>query len=118
LLNGSGGVPAILSRFPPLQQLRPEPAQVETAAFGRIGKPEAQSVLQQLIRDTEVIRAAHPQDLSPTFYLAVFNRLIASITTGQTRRDAFLASAAAWRSWPATSYTIPEEQKDLAETNR
>jgi tetratricopeptide (TPR) repeat protein len=79
---------------------------------------EAQSALQDLIRDTEVIRTAHPQDLSPTFYLAVFHRLIASITTGQTRRDAFLASAAIWRSWPGTSFTRREEQKDLAETNR
>ena len=40
--------------------------------------------------------------------------MLASITTGQERREALLHSAAAWHSWPATSFTMREEQKDLA----
>ena len=44
--------------------------------------------------------------------------LLASITTGQERREALLHSAAAWHSWPATSFTRREEQKDLAAANR
>ena len=79
---------------------------------------EAQGVLEQLIHDAEGIRASHPQDLSPTFYLSAFHRLVASITTGEERRNALLASAAAWRAWPATSYTKREEQKDLTAANQ
>jgi tetratricopeptide (TPR) repeat protein len=81
-------------------------------------RAEAQGVLEQLIHDAEGIRASHPQDLSPTFYLSAFHRLVASITTGEERRNALLASAATWRAWPATSYTKREEQKDLTAANQ
>jgi hypothetical protein len=40
--------------------------------------------------------------------------MLAAISTGQQRREALLKSAAAWHSWPATSFTRREEQKDLA----
>ena len=71
-------------------------------------------MLEQLIHDAEGIRASHPHDLSPTFYLSAFHRLVASITTGEKRRNALLANAATRRTRPATSYTKREEEKDVA----
>ena len=35
------------------------------------------------------------------------------MTTGEERRQALLRSAAAWNSWPPTSFTRREAEKDL-----
>jgi len=78
----------------------------------------AKQALSDVIRDTEEIRAGHREDLTPIHYLSVEFRLFASMTSGQERRDALLKSAAAWHSWPATSFTTREEQKDLAAANK
>jgi hypothetical protein len=75
---------------------------------------EARQALNELIDDTEQLRAGHTEDLTPIYFLSRSCRLLASITTGQERREALLRSAAAWRSWPATSYTRREEQRDYA----
>jgi hypothetical protein len=77
-------------------------------------REEAGRELNQLIRDADAARAAHPQDLTPTYRLSDACRMLAAISTGQQRREALLKSAAAWHSWPATSFTRREEQKDLA----
>jgi len=87
------------------------------AAEGK-GK-EAQQKLNEIIRSTEKLRAGHPTDLTPVYYLSSCYRELASITTGQERRGGLLQSAAAWHSWqPQTSFTRREEQKDLAAANR
>jgi len=79
------------------------------------GKPaEARHALEELIRDTDKLRAGHPTDLTPLFYVSNCYRELASLTSGPERRHAFITSAAIWHSWPATSYTRREEQKDLA----
>jgi tetratricopeptide (TPR) repeat protein len=83
------------------------------------GEPaEARQALQDLIRDTQAMRSSHPDDLTPLFYLSDCYRALAAITTGQQRREALLRSAAAWHSFPATSFTRREEQKDLAAASR
>ncbi len=81
-------------------------------------KADARQSLLDLIRDTEALRAGHPEDLTPVYYLSQQYRALASMTTGPERRDALLHSAAAWHAWPATSYTRREEQRDLAAANR
>jgi serine/threonine protein kinase len=81
-------------------------------------RAEAHQTLEDLIRDTEALRASHPEDLTPVYYVSEQYRALASMTTGQERREALLHSAAAWHSWPATSFTRREEQKDLAAANR
>lgn len=81
-------------------------------------KDEARRTLEDLIRDTQALGAAHREDLTPVYYLSEEYRAVAAITTGQERRDAFRHSAAAWHSWPATSFTRREEQKDLAAAGR
>jgi tetratricopeptide (TPR) repeat protein len=73
----------------------------------------AAATLNEVIRDTDALRAAHTADLTPIYYLSVEYRLLASMTSGQERRDALLKSAAAWHSWPATSFTRREEQRDV-----
>ena len=75
---------------------------------------EARRSLDDVIRDTEALRASHDDDLMPICILADSYRLLAAITSGQQRREALLHSAAAWRSWPATSFTLREEQRDLS----
>jgi hypothetical protein len=40
-------------------------------------------------------------------------RMLAEMSTGAERREALLNSARAWHSWPATSFTKREEQRDL-----
>ena len=79
---------------------------------------EAHRALDDLIRGTEALRSGHPEDLTPIYYLSNAYRTLASITTGPERRDAFLHSASAWHSWPATSFTRREEQSDLAAAGR
>jgi eukaryotic-like serine/threonine-protein kinase len=79
------------------------------------GRPdEARPVLDQIIRDLRILQASHPDSLEAMAYLSDAYRLLASITSGAERRDALLKSAAAWHSWPATSFTRREEQHDLA----
>jgi len=75
---------------------------------------EARRALEDLIRDTEALRAGHREDFMPVYILCDLYRTLAGMTTGQERREALLRSAATWRAWPATSYTRREEQKDLA----
>jgi len=74
---------------------------------------EARQVLQDLIRDLEALRSGHKEDLTTIYFLSKALRMLASITAGSERRDALLQSARAWHSWPATSFTMREEQKDL-----
>jgi tetratricopeptide (TPR) repeat protein len=81
-------------------------------------RAEARQALDRLIRQTDVLRAGHSSDLTPIYFLSMCYRTLASMTRGQERRDALLKSAAVWHSWPATSYTKREEQKDLVEANR
>jgi hypothetical protein len=64
------------------------------------------------------LRARRPGDLSAVYFLSGSYRTLASMTSGQERREALLKSAAAWHSWPATSYTRREEQKDVVAANR
>ena len=83
------------------------------------GKPdEARRVLAEIIHGVRVLRAGHPDSLEAIAYLSDAYRLLASITTGSARRDAFQESAAAWRSFPATSFTRREEQRDLDAAGR
>jgi len=81
-------------------------------------RAEARHKLDEAIGASEKLRAGHRSDLTPVFYLSMAYREIARSSAGQERRDALLRSAAAWHSWPATSYTRREEQKDLAEAKR
>ncbi|HTS62686.1 MAG TPA: hypothetical protein VMH28_11725 [Candidatus Acidoferrales bacterium] len=81
-------------------------------------REEARRTLEEIIRDGEALRAGHSDDLTIIYYLSDSYRELARMTTGQERRDALLHSAAAWHSWPATSFTRREEQKDLAAANR
>jgi tetratricopeptide (TPR) repeat protein len=79
---------------------------------------EARRAIEADIRDTEALRASHPEDLMAIYYLSDACRILASITTGPERRSALLRSAGAWRSWPATTFTNREAQKDLDAANR
>jgi tetratricopeptide (TPR) repeat protein len=79
---------------------------------------EARKALEKTIRDTDALRASRPSDFAPIYFLSESYRMLASMTSGQERRDALLHSAALWHSWPATSYTKREEQKDLAAANQ
>jgi serine/threonine protein kinase len=75
---------------------------------------EARQRLQQSIADFEKLHTEHPSDLTPLFFVSNSYRKLASMTAGGERREALLRSAAGWHSWPATSYTRREEQKDLS----
>lgn len=81
------------------------------AAEGR--SADAVQVLHEIIRDAQGMHAERPSDFSPVFMVCQAYRLLASFGGRQERRDAYLKSAAAWHSWPATSFTRREEQKDL-----
>jgi non-specific serine/threonine protein kinase/serine/threonine-protein kinase len=78
---------------------------------------EARQTLATLIRDLDDLHASRLSDLKPVYFLSTCYRRLASMTSGQERREALLKSAAAWHSWPATSYSMREEQKDLAAAN-
>ena len=56
----------------------------------------------------------HPDDLTLIYFLSRAYRTLATISGGHERRDALLKSASGWHSWPATSFTQREEQRDLA----
>ena len=86
------------------------------AAEGKL--EEARRMLKALIQEAGKLRAEHTTDLGPVNLISSCYRNLASITTGPERREALLRSAAAWHSWPATSFTRREEQKDLAAANR
>lgn len=77
-------------------------------------REEARQLLKELIQDMEKLRARFPTEFSPVFFISSYYRELATFSTGEQRRQALLHSAAAWHSWPATSYTKREEQKDLA----
>jgi hypothetical protein len=76
-------------------------------------REEAGRSLHDVIGKLEALRTGHHDDLTLIYYLAEGYRLLATITSGPERRDVLLKSAAAWHSWPATSFTRREEQKDL-----
>jgi tetratricopeptide (TPR) repeat protein len=75
---------------------------------------ESKRVLREMVKDLDTLRADNSGDLAPIFYLADAYRALAAISTGPERSEALLSSARAWHSWPATSFTLREEQKDLA----
>ena len=75
---------------------------------------EARKVLLGIIRITEGLRAERPDDFTPVFFLCQEYRMLAGMSAGQERRDALLRSVATWRSWPETSFTRRELEKDLA----
>jgi serine/threonine protein kinase len=77
-------------------------------------REEARRVLEKLIQDMSKMRGEKPSDLTPVFFLSRYFRELAAISSGEQRRQAFLRSAAAWHSWPVTSFTQREEQRDLA----
>jgi len=79
---------------------------------------EALELLRGIVRDSEKLRADYPQEFSAVFFLCRYYRDLASLVSGEERRQALLKSAAAWHSWPPTSFTRREEGKDLAEANR
>jgi tetratricopeptide (TPR) repeat protein len=81
-------------------------------------REDARRALEKLIQDTQKLRSENPTDLTPVFYLANLNRDLAAISSGDERRQALLRSAEAWHSWPATSFTLREEQRDLAAASR
>jgi serine/threonine protein kinase len=79
---------------------------------------EAHHLLDEVIRELQTMHSSHPDSLAGISYLSDAYRLLASMATGPERREALLRSAAAWHSWPATSFTMREEQKDRAAANQ
>jgi len=79
---------------------------------------EAHQTLRLVVRDMQFIQSGHPDSLDAIANVSDGYRLLASMTGGQERREALLSSAAAWRSWPATSFTAREEQRDRTAANR
>jgi tetratricopeptide (TPR) repeat protein len=75
---------------------------------------DARRLVERIIRDLQGLHAESPSDFSPVFYLAKAYRRLTSLVTGQERREAFLRSAVVWNSWPPTSFTRREAEKDLA----
>jgi eukaryotic-like serine/threonine-protein kinase len=83
------------------------------------GKAEdARHALEKLIQDVEKLRREKPTDLTPVFLLSTYCRELAAISSGEERRRVLTRSASAWHSWPATSFTQREEQRDLAAATR
>jgi hypothetical protein len=81
-------------------------------------RADARRELEEIARAAHALHAGQPEDLLSISYLSDACRQLAAITTGQERRDALLKSAAAWHSWPATTFTRREEQKDIAAATR
>jgi len=77
-------------------------------------REETRQFLEETIQDTEKLRIRFPTEFSPVFFISSYYRELATFSAGEPRRQALLHSAAAWHSWPATSFTRREEQKDLA----
>ena len=89
------------------------------ATWGRLlvaegNRLEAERTLLEAIRNAEVLRQERPKDLAAIFFLSILCRELAGITSPEGRREALQRSAAAWHSWPPTSFTVREEQRDLA----
>jgi eukaryotic-like serine/threonine-protein kinase len=85
-------------------------------AEGKYG--EGRRTLDQIIGELARLHDGHPDSLESIGDLSDAYRLLASVTTGTERREALLKSAAVWHSWPATSFTMREEQKDRAAANQ
>jgi tetratricopeptide (TPR) repeat protein len=81
-------------------------------------RDEARQTLNETIDSLSVLQSSHPDSLEAISQLSDAYRLLASMTTAAERREALLKSAAAWHAWPATSFTVREEQKDRAAANR
>jgi len=82
-------------------------------------RAEARQSLEQLATDTQALHAANAGELDPVFFLSASYRQLASLADdADERRQDYLKSAAAWHSWPATSFTAREEQNDLAAARR
>jgi serine/threonine protein kinase/tetratricopeptide (TPR) repeat protein len=79
---------------------------------------EAERTLDAAIQAGEALRASHPNDLKPIFFLSNLYREVAATAEGTRRMEALLHSAATWHSWPSTSYTAREEQSDRAAAQR
>ena len=77
-------------------------------------REEAEKDLHTAIQSGELLRSTHTQDLRPVYFVSNLYRELAAVSAGPQKREALLRSAAAWRSWPSTSYTQQEEQSDLA----
>jgi tetratricopeptide (TPR) repeat protein len=78
---------------------------------------EARRTLREIVKDLESLRAEKPSDFKPVFFVCQTYRMLAAISTGAERRESLLSSARVWHSWPATTFTTREEQKDLAEAH-
>jgi tetratricopeptide (TPR) repeat protein len=76
---------------------------------------EAKRTLRDILRDLDSLRAEKTSDFKPVFFLCETYRTLAAISTGAERREALLSSARVWHSWPTTTFTARQEQKDLAE---
>jgi tetratricopeptide (TPR) repeat protein len=74
---------------------------------------EAKELLRGIVKDLEIVRADGAGNLTPIFFMSDAYRMLAEMSTGAERREALLNSARAWHSWPATSFTKREEQRDL-----
>jgi tetratricopeptide (TPR) repeat protein len=81
-------------------------------------RDEARQTLNETIDSLSVLQSSHPDSLEAISQLSDAYRLLASMTTAAERRDALLKSAATWHAWPATSFTVREEEKDRAAANR
>jgi len=81
-------------------------------------RPAAAAALRDIISDIERLRGAKADDLTPIFYLSQAYRALAAISADPERREALLSSARAWHSWPATTFTNREEQRDLEAASR
>jgi hypothetical protein len=81
-------------------------------------REDARHALEKLIQEAEKLRGEKPTDLTPVFLLSAYCRNLAAVSSGDERRRALMLSADAWHSWPATSFTRREEQRDLAAASR
>jgi tetratricopeptide (TPR) repeat protein len=79
---------------------------------------EARKVLREIIGNLEGLHTAHLDSLEGIANLVEAHRLLASMTTGAERRETLLKSAALWQSWPATSFTKREEERDRTLASR
>jgi hypothetical protein len=70
--------------------------------------------LREIVNGLDALRGDKSDDLTPVFFMSAAYRTFAANSTGRERTEALLSSARAWHSWPATTFTTREEQKDLA----
>ena len=81
-------------------------------------REDARRALERLTQETEKLHREKPTDLTPVFLLSTYCRDIAAISSGDARRRALMRSADAWHSWPGTSFTRREEERDRAAASR